>query len=95
MAAAVFRAPVPSDQRMHYKITPMPGQLMTAKHVGEQIAALSKLLEKNFEKQDDGKKWRVAVSGICTEDDGSIIFDLILAPLLPKAANPSLPEGDR
>lgn len=91
-----FKMPdIPTGQRLHYKVTPLRGQYMTAKHIGGQLIALAKLLETNAENTDK-RKWRVAVTEIRTEEDGSVVFDLVFAPINLRSdlANPQ-PQGGR
>lgn len=76
---------IPNEQRLHWKITPEPGRLMSADAVGGTLTNVGKLLRNTCEKGDpDGRKWQVAVEKIITAEDGSIEFSLVLAPVVKK-----------
>lgn len=77
---------VSADQRLSYKISPQPGQLMTAKSIGGQITALAEMLESIAQEDEPANKWRVVLLGIATAADGSVTFDLMIAPQADKIA---------
>lgn len=66
----------PGDQCISYKVTPEVGGLLRASSVAKQLLALSKILEAS----EDGIQWMVMLRGIYTNTDGSLQFDLGVAP---------------
>lgn len=71
---------VPKEQRIKYKVTPMPGGIMSASSIGGQLRALARLLE--WEAKDDEPKGKLGtfILGAYTHEDGTIEFDLMVAP---------------
>jgi hypothetical protein len=80
----------PKDQCVSYRVTPLPGALMSATAIAKQILALAKIMES----PEDGLRWKVLIRGIFTEADGSVRFDLVVLPK-GKAANPVAPANSR
>jgi len=76
----------PDDQCISYRITPKPGSLMSATGIAKQLLAISKMMEA----PEDGLRWKVMLRAIFTEADGSIRFDLAVAP--KQSALKSRPE---
>lgn len=66
----------PKEQCITYKVMPLPGALMSATAIAKQLLAISKLMEA----PEDGMRWKVMLRAIYTEADGSITFDLAIAP---------------
>lgn len=91
MAAVNIGYKVKDDQKLSYTITPSRNALMNAESVGRQITCLSRLLRALANHEDKERKWMVAITGIETKNNGSIKFDLLLAPELPSPT----PQGAR
>lgn len=66
----------PKQQCLTYKVSPKAGNLMSATSIAKQLLAISKLMEA----PEDGLRWKVMLRAIYTEADGSITFDLAIAP---------------
>jgi hypothetical protein len=85
----------PTDQCITYKVSPLPGSLMSATSIAKQLLAIAKLLELT----EDGLRWKTCIRGIYTEADGSLTFDLSVAPRLssvqPPADNPGKTEASQ
>ncbi len=71
---------VPDEQRIKYKVTPLPGQVMSLEAIGGQMVALAKLLKANAKEADPGTKWNTFILGISTFESGEIEFEVLIAP---------------
>jgi hypothetical protein len=71
---------IPSEQRLSYRVRPNDGGFLTAAAVGGQIEAIADLLERIAKKDNPDQKWQVAITAAYTEADGSLNFELLLAP---------------
>lgn len=78
---------VPDEQRLTYKISPLPGALFTMESIGRQMVLLSKILSWADE---DSPRCKALIDAIFTEADGSVTIKVIVAPKHP----PQNRQGD-
>lgn len=80
MSKKVLSYAVPDDQRIKYKVTPLPGQVMSLETIGGQMVALAKLLKASAREADPTTKWGSFILGIETFATGEIEFEVLIAP---------------
>lgn len=77
--ARVVSYDVPKTQTIKYHVKPLPGHIMSAKSVAQQIEALCDCLVAGCNKES-GIRWNALLLNIETKEDGSMEFELMLAP---------------
>lgn len=84
-------ATIGKEQRLKYKLTPLPGSLLPADSLGGQMVALADLF--NALGTKDGQPLKTLVSSIRTAEDGAIEFELVIVPLAKPEADKNLLEA--
>lgn len=69
---------VPDDQRIQYRITPLPGRMMSLEAIGGQLQALGKVWKACS--AGEKVKFEPFVLGIETDAEGSVTFTIALLP---------------
>lgn len=87
MTELAIAAAVPKEQRLVYRITPLPGKFMNAEAVGKQLTAIARLLKSVAQQDEKPTKWAVLLLNITTEESGAIEFEVAIAPYTQPAAS--------
>jgi hypothetical protein len=76
----VAYADFPSEQRFTFKITPLPGRLLSAETIGGTLLNVAKMVKAANREYVRGSRF-IAVCGIRLCDDGAFEADLVELPV--------------